>query len=628
MKQFNLSTNYCAVSEILGGILLVVVAIIIFSIIYTYVFPLPVQTNEPNSKLIGYVNNAGVPIIEHIGGKSLPSYKIDIRNLDGSLIESNQYYSSWEIGEYNLLSGVPLSSADDKIQVIVYNIDIDGGQQIVFDGILSGKDGIEGPTAPPMLISSLMTDTVDEDLICYNYTINASINALTYIYNWSKDGDSYACLVMPFDTNESVVVKEYVLNQNLGTIVGATWNESGKVGGAYYFDGDDYISMPYCFDTDYIDGITVEAWIKTNNTSAIILSYNRSKYYELSISNSFIKWTTTVGGSPVDIFGTSNVSDNAWHFISTTYDSVTGDSAIYVDGTLDTYINTHSPLDQLGTEDRPNGFIGKGAIQNQSGGFVTVFSDDFETDKGWAIENDPLLTDGAWERGVPVDDGRGDPPTDFDGSGSCYLTDNVRGNSDVDGGITWLISPIIDMSGLIETDIEYAVWYTNNFGQNPNNDYFRVYISDNNGSSWVLVDTIGPNTPLPERWIEYSFKAEDFITLNNQVKIRFEVSDLGLGSVVEAGVDDLTITGLQISNEENLTGFIDELHVYDRVLSDEQIYQNYLCSRDGDTSRSVIVSDETDVGEIWSCKVTPNNSILDDIEFVSNQLVIVNYGGG
>ena len=253
MKQFNLSTNYCAVSEILGGILLVVVAIIIFSIIYTYVFPLPVQTNEPNSKLIGYVNNAGVPIIEHIGGKSLPSYKIDIRNLDGSLIESNQYYSSWEIGEYNLLSGVPLSSADDKIQVIVYNIDIDGGQQIVFDGILSGKDGIEGPTAPPMLISSLMTDTVDEDLICYNYTINASINALTYIYNWSKDGDSYACLVMPFDTNESVVVKEYVLNQNLGTIVGATWNESGKVGGAYYFDGDDYISMPYCFGTNYID---------------------------------------------------------------------------------------------------------------------------------------------------------------------------------------------------------------------------------------------------------------------------------------------------------------------------------------------------------------------------------------
>jgi len=176
------------------------------------------------------------------------------------------------------------------------------------------------------------------------------------------------------------------------------------------------------------------------------------------------------------------------------------------------------------------------------GNVVDMLADHFESDQGWTVWNDPDLTSGAWERGIPVGGGdRGDPASDYDGSGYCYLTGNWDGDSDVDDGSTYLISPTLDLSagdGLIE----YARWYCNDFGSSPHSDVMRIQISSDNGYNWTVVDLAGPERDASGGWNEFSFRAGDYIQPGSQVKLRFGASDLGDSSIVEAGLDDFALT--------------------------------------------------------------------------------------
>lgn len=174
---------------------------------------------------------------------------------------------------------------------------------------------------------------------------------------------------------------------------------------------------------------------------------------------------------------------------------------------------------------------------------ILAFDDDFEQNLGWTVSGD--ATDGQWDRGVPVGGGdRGDPAADGDESGACYLTDNEDGNSDVDGGSTTLTSPLMDATVTAggTATLSYFRWYSNTAGAGPNDDIFVVEISNDNGQNWINLETVGPAGPETNGdWFFQSFDVASVVTPTNQMRVRFTASDLGDGSVVEAGVDGVEI---------------------------------------------------------------------------------------
>ena len=185
---------------------------------------------------------------------------------------------------------------------------------------------------------------------------------------------------------------------------------------------------------------------------------------------------------------------------------------------------------------------------------TAVFADDFETNLGWTTSGDAV--DGQWGRGVPIGGGdRGDPAADNDGSGNCFLTDNTDGNSDVDDGRTILTSPLLDATtepGNIAV-LSYSRWFSNNQGNAPEADILVVEISNDGGSTWTNLETVGPGgLEVRGGWFQKNFRIHDYVTPTDQMRVRFTASDLGDGSVVEAGINAFKV--LNVGCDEVVLG--------------------------------------------------------------------------
>lgn len=210
---------------------------------------------------------------------------------------------------------------------------------------------------------------------------------------------------------------------------------------------------------------------------------------------------------------------------------------------------------------------------------------DFETSVGFAAgAPGDNATTGVWERVNPVGT-EAQPEDDYSANGTiAWVTGQGAfggglGDNDIDGGTTSLVSNQIDLSGTESATISYARWYSNSTGAAPNADVFEVFVSDDDGQSYVLVETVGPaGAGTSGGWIESGFNVGDFVSLTSTIRVKFVASDLGDGSVVEAAIDDVRILGVSCSGDVCVADLAEPFGVLD--LADVQAFIAAFSSND------------------------------------------------
>ena len=176
---------------------------------------------------------------------------------------------------------------------------------------------------------------------------------------------------------------------------------------------------------------------------------------------------------------------------------------------------------------------------------TTVFSDDFETEKGWTRNagGTDTATLGLWERGDPeATDSSGPKQLGTAGGGlNDLVTGRLAGASagvhDVDGGVTSILSPPITLPATGTLTLSFKQYLAH--GTNATSaDFLRVFVV---GSTTTQVfQRLGAATDVDAVWTTSTANISGFA--GQTVRIRIEAADAGTASLVEAAIDDLVIT--------------------------------------------------------------------------------------
>lgn len=201
-----------------------------------------------------------------------------------------------------------------------------------------------------------------------------------------------------------------------------------------------------------------------------------------------------------------------------------------------------------------------------------LHADDMETNTGW---NNTIgsnnATGGRFEWGDPQPT-TAQPGDDASPNGTqCWMTGLAAGTGvgsfDLDNGSTSITSPNYDVRAprhvsLKQLRVGYARWFSDDMGSNPNQDILESLVSMDDGTTWRRLELTGENR---NAWVRRSYDILPFINSNLTARFRFTATDDNGGSIVEAGIDDLTIIarGCRRNGDINQDGGADTSDILD-----------------------------------------------------------------
>ncbi len=174
---------------------------------------------------------------------------------------------------------------------------------------------------------------------------------------------------------------------------------------------------------------------------------------------------------------------------------------------------------------------------------TTIFTDDFETNKGWTVSAADTATSGRWERGDPAatsDAGAKQLGTTVSGVNDL-VTGRLAGASagvyDVDGGLTTITSPQIALTGGTSYTLSFN-YYLAHGANSSTADYLRVKVVGTTTST--VFQELGGAENDNGVWATQTLTIPP--AFNGQtVRIVIEAADASTASLVEAGVDDVLV---------------------------------------------------------------------------------------
>jgi aminopeptidase S len=178
---------------------------------------------------------------------------------------------------------------------------------------------------------------------------------------------------------------------------------------------------------------------------------------------------------------------------------------------------------------------------------ATVWSDTFESATGWTA--DPGGTDtataGRWERGDPqatTSGGVNTQPADTVSGSNALVTGAAAGASagenDVDGGTTSIQSPVIALPTDSTLTLTFS-WYLGHLNNASSADFLRVRVVAPGGTTTVFTQA-GAASNRAATWQQARVNLNQFA--GQSVRLLVEAADAATTSLVEAGVDDVTVT--------------------------------------------------------------------------------------